>query len=61
MRLSGHQIEKMAYLKSAQKTEWVYIVFEVLRGLSFFDPFFRVTRANFLRKSESPRQTLKTI
>lgn len=28
--------KRMAYLKSAQKTELIHIVFKVLRGLSFF-------------------------
>jgi hypothetical protein len=51
----------MAYLKSAQKTELIYIVFKVHCGLSFLDPSLRGTRAKFLRKDEIPWRTLKTI
>ncbi len=53
--------KRMAYLKSAQKTELIYIVFKVLRGLAFLGPSLRGTRAKFSRKNESPRRTLKTI
>ncbi len=53
--------KRMAYLKSGQKTVLIYIVFKVLRVLSFFLKNFSLVPLRDGSKNESPRRTFKTI